>query len=156
MGKSILTLIRARRSARVRVTGPAMARPAAPTQNDWVSTVHTIRQLGIPRASRTAYSRHDAAVAAYSVWQVITTPMISPRMADQTAVRPALVVVIQCIRVWKEKSGLGKADKAYNRRSRSATSLALAVCLQRARMKMVWSSWMPENRVRAVFSEQNR
>src|SRR5262245_48905375 len=104
IGKSILTFTRASRSASVSVTGAAMDRPAAPTQNDCARTAATTFTVGIPRASSTAYSRHDDAVAEYSVWQVITTPMINPRMADQTAVMPALVAVIQCMRVCLENS----------------------------------------------------
>src|SRR5262245_27442195 len=103
-----------------------MARPAAPTQNDCDSTVATICQVGMPRASSTAYSRHDAAVAAYRVWQVIASPISSPRIADHTAVTPALVVTIQCFRVWKEKPSLVYADMAYCSLRRCATAGALS------------------------------
>ena len=64
----------------------------------------------MPRASRTAYSRRAAAVAAYNVWLVTAAPTINPNKTAQPMAMPALVLVNHwsCERI--ENSWLVNAD----------------------------------------------
>ena len=52
-----------------------------PTQNACAITIAAIRHHGMPKARSTAYSRRDAAVAAYNVWLVTTAPTSRPSAA---------------------------------------------------------------------------
>ena len=92
-----------------KIAGIATAIPDTPTQNAWEMTISRIRQRGMPRARKTAYSLSEATVAEYSVWLVTATPTSNPRIADQPTARPLLVAVSQYHCVWAENSVLQKA-----------------------------------------------
>src|SRR6516162_7250624 len=94
---------------RTMMAGTASAMPDTPIQNDWARTDRAMRQRGMPRARKTAYSLREAAVAAYNVWLVTTAPTARPKAAAKPRAMPALVLVSQCQRLRKEKVSLVKA-----------------------------------------------
>src|SRR5215831_4366083 len=100
--------------------------PRIPTHKDWASTDALILQRGMPKARRTAYSRNEAAVAAYNVWLVTTAPTSKPSAAAKPRAMPAFVFIIQCKRVRQESSAAVNTDTLELVRIRSATTGALA------------------------------
>src|SRR5262249_35787702 len=122
--------------AELKLAGMARTMPNKPTQNDWVKTRLCIRQVGIPRASNTANSRSEAAVAADKVWLVTAAPTISPNRAAQPRATPAFVLSNQCSRERSENSARLNADIFPYARRRSTTAETSAGFGQRASKKV--------------------
>src|SRR5262245_3708234 len=79
-----------------KIAGNANAMPDIPTQNDCDNTIMAMRQRGMPRARKTAYSLSDATVAECSVVLVTTAPTSNPRSAASPSAMPAFVLNSQC------------------------------------------------------------